>query len=215
MSPVTIGLLLVVVCALGALLMWSDHDKPAPTREALRKFAERSDGAYRRTAVGFGAVVELRVQGWPLVFEVANTLGGPGDSIASYRSFRASGVFRAATPFELTLEPRSVPASGQAAGGGATEALLGIPEINAAYRVRTTDAQIGARLLGDPALRQRLAQASQRASRVTIGPHDGAVWVAFGEDETQLTPERLMSIRDLLVSLLDAAVAQQLALPPQ
>lgn len=210
---------LVVFAVVAVLLVHAGRGVPDPTSAALQAFAQQTQGQYARQFAGFGRIVSLEVDGWPLAFKVSSGLVGPGESIASFRQLNAYGEYRQLRPFVLELTPQA------AANRSLTLAVdrpsvvaLDIPELADAYSIRTSDAALAAVLLRDPQVLAHLVAVCRPTSSLYIGPvHAGLLQragrgaVAFNEDEEPVTLERLLAIRDLLTTLLAGLARQQVA----
>lgn len=205
MSETTALLALAAFFLISALLLLSNRGKTSPVQSALRALAAHTGGTYQRKPIGFGQVVEFDHGGRQFTFEVATGLAGPGDAMASYRSFRASATYQPIRPFELTLDPKVVrEVSVRLQNTAAVQTVKGTPLIDDIYHVRTSDPQIAAALLSDVALMRQLAVVAKPTSRLAIGPHDAGASVAFSEEEEPVTADRLLAIRDMLAALLAA-----------
>ena len=211
--PSTIALLAIAAfLLLAALLLLSNRGKTSPIQAALRALAAQTGGTYQRKAVGFGQVVEFEKGNHLFTFETASSLAGPGDASASYRSLRASTSYNPTRPFELMLEPKAAHEVVIKLGQSHTaETVLGIPVIDDTYRVLTSDPQMAGALLGDASVQRHLTAVAARTSRLAIGPHESAAWIAFGEEEEAISTDRLLAIRDLLTALLAALERNGLA----
>jgi hypothetical protein len=222
-AVISIGLLMIFV-VIAVVLLASNRGKPSPASDALRALARQTQGTFARQFVGFGKVVKFQTDGWPLTFKVSSSLHGPSESIASNQSLNAYGEYRLLRPFELELEPRG--------GRGVLLPLAtsrppvvtsGIPEIDNAYVVRTSDVPLAAALLGDPEVRARLLAACQPTSSICVGPltegllkrtREGMGGVALNEEEETLAVTRLLAIRDVITALLDGLAQQHVAERP-
>lgn len=223
LSVFLIALLIIIVAA--ALLATANRGTPAPTSAVLQAFAQQTQGTFHRQVAGFARVVTLQAGGWPLTFKVSDRLDGPNESIASFQRLSAYGAYRPRRPFALELTPKAVEKTGWTpVADRAPVVILGIPELDSIYIVRTTDAALALALLREPHVLARLAAGRQPSSSIYIGPlragllqraiaDSGAV--ALNEEEEPVTVERLLAIRDLLSALLAGLAQQQVAGNPQ
>lgn len=222
-SVILIALLIIIVSA--ALLVTPNRGTPGPTSAVLQAFAQQTRGTFHRQAVGFGRVVTLQADGWPLTFKVSYRLDGPNESIASFQRLSAYGAYCPLRPFALELTPKAVEKTGWTlVADRAPVVTLGIPELDSIYIVRTTDAALALALLREPQVLARLVAGWQPSSSIYIGPlHAGLLQravadrgaVALNEEEEPVTVERLLAIRDLLTALLAGLAQQQVAGNPQ
>lgn len=219
LSVILIALLIFIVAA--ALLVTSNRGTPGPTSAVFQAFAQQTRGTFHRQVAGFGRVVTLQADGWPLTFKVSYRLDGPNESIVSFQRLSAYGAYCPLRPFALELTPKAVAKTGWTLlADRAPMVTLGIPELDSIYIVRTTDAALALALLREPRVLARLAAGRQPSSSIYIGPlttgllqrggaDSGAV--AFNEEEEPVTVAHLLAIRDLLKALLDGLVQQQVA----
>lgn len=215
---------LLVFAAVVSLLVLSSRGKSSPTREALQELARQTHGTFKRKAVGFAQVVEIQSRGWPLTFEVANSLDGAGDSIASYQHLRSQGRYRMAQRFELQLQRKAAKGpSWTLHSPGGTIIELGIDEIDHSFTVRTTDVGIATALLNDPSVSPHLTSIIRSTSAMYVGPlRNGVLRSANGdigaiivyEDLAEVAVDHLKAIQDTMISLLDALAQRQVALHP-
>ncbi len=205
-APTILALFSIVAFfVIAVLLLLSNRGKTGPVESALRTLAAQTSGVYRRKFVGAGQMVEFSQGGRHFTFEVASSLAGSGDAMASHLRLRASVPFQPIQPFELVLDPKAVREIViRLKKTAAVDTLLDIPPIDDVYRVRTSDPQMAVALLSDAVLQRQLAAVAKHTSRLAIGPHNNRAWIAFGEDEEQVSGERLLAIRDLLATFLTA-----------
>lgn len=223
LSVILIALLIFLLGA--ALLVTAPRGQPGPASAALQAFAQQTQGAFHRQVAGFGRVVTLQADGWPLTFKVSYRLDGPNESIASFQRLSAYGAYCPLRPFTLELTPKAVERTGWTLRAARAPAVtLSIPELDSIYIVRTTDAALAQALLREPQVLARLAASRQPSSSIYIGPlHAGLLQravadrgaVALNEEEEPVTVERLLAIRDLLTALLAGLAQQQVAGNPQ
>jgi hypothetical protein len=217
-----IVLLLFVVIAIG--LMASNRGKPSRVGDALQELARQTQGTLVSEFAGFGKVVRFQTDGWPFSFKVSYGLDNAAMSVASYQSLNAYGEYRLLQAFELELQPKAardltwtLPVS------RAPEVVTGVPEIDNAYVVRTSDVTLAAALLGDPEVQALMSAVCQPGSSIYVGPltegllkrpKAGMGGVAYNEGEEPVSVERLLAIRDMIAAFLDGLAEQHVAQRP-